>query len=322
MHQERNPATESIIGSDSGFTEQDARQFCDPESGSSSGATHAPSQPSTILSPTTAPRCVSGLPRETRNFYGYFRKHLWPATCSRRTIFHIPQQFKNLASSSQGLRPDLTGSTRKQESEMRREPRKSSILTSQCARSLLVSSCCRHLHLIAHHIAWLKLCACLTSSMHVVSVTLRLWVLHSIQLPLLLIPLQSPADPAALLPPSMRTVVTLRTPPKRWWSTDESYLPTKPIDELMTLRLIVVRRDFHDFDVFDAMIAKALRRLLDKHIHFRKSVSVGEQRAQNSDRFFRGRQIAHTANFRATEADEAAQGVSDLFTVSLQNDDV
>ena len=73
-------------------------------------------------------------------------------------------------------------------------------LTSECARSLLVSSCCRHLHLIAHHIAWLKLCACLTSPMHVVSVTLRLWALHSIQLPLLLILLQSPAVPAALLP--------------------------------------------------------------------------------------------------------------------------
>ena len=38
------------------------------------------------------------------------------------------------------------------------------------------------------------------SSMHVVSVTLRLWALQSIQLPLLLILLQSPAVPAALLP--------------------------------------------------------------------------------------------------------------------------
>ena len=46
----------------------------------------------------------------------------------------------------------------------------------------------------------LKLCASLMSSMHAVSVTLRLWALHSIQLPLLLIHLQSPAVPAALLP--------------------------------------------------------------------------------------------------------------------------
>ena len=99
-------------------------------------------------------------------------------------------------------------------------------------------------------------------------------------------------------------------------SNDESYLRTKSIDELLTSRLIVVRRDFTDFDVFDAMIASALRRLLDKHIHFRKRASVEEQCAQNSDRLFRGRQIAYTAHFRATEADEAAQGLSDLFTVS------
>ena len=43
-------------------------------------------------------------------------------------------------------------------------------------------------------------CASLMSSMHAVSVTLRLWVLHSIQLPLLLILFQSPALPFALLP--------------------------------------------------------------------------------------------------------------------------
>ena len=37
----------------------------DPEPGSSSGATHVPSQPSTILGPRTLPRCDSGLPRNT-----------------------------------------------------------------------------------------------------------------------------------------------------------------------------------------------------------------------------------------------------------------
>ena len=34
--------------------------------------------------------------------------------------------------------------------------------------------------------------------------------------------------------------------------------------------------------MLDAMIAFALKRLLDKHIHFRKRVSVEEQRAQNT----------------------------------------
>ena len=98
----------------------------------------------------------------------------------------------------------------------------------------------------------------------------------------------------------------------------------KSIDELLTSRSIVERTDFHDFDILDAMTASALKRLLDKHIHFRKRVSVEEQRAQNSDRFSRGRQIAYMIyeHSRATGTREAVQGLSDLFTISLQNDDV
>ena len=40
------------------------------------------------------------------------------------------------------------------------------------------------------------------------------------------------------------------------------------------------RNDFPDYDVLDAMIASAVKRLPDKHIHFRKRVSGDEQRAQ------------------------------------------
>ena len=43
---------------------------------------------------------------------------------------------------------------------------------------------------------------------------------------------------------------------------------------------------------FFALFASALKRLLDKHIHFRKRESVEEQRAQKYDRFLWGRQIA------------------------------
>ena len=39
-------------------------------------------------------------------------------------------------------------------------------------------------------------------------------------------------------------------------------------------------------------MASALRTLYDKQTHFRKKVSVEEQRAQNNDRSLRGRQIA------------------------------
>ena len=69
------------------------------------------------------------------------------------------------------------------------------------------------------------------------------------------------------------------------------------IDELMTSRSIVGPNDLPDYDMLDALIASALKRLLDKHIHFRKRVSVEEQRAQKYDRFWRGRQIADLQAF-------------------------
>ena len=81
---------------------------------------------------------------------------------------------------------------------------------------------------------------------------------------------------------------------------------------------------FFDYDMLDAMIASALERLLGTHVHFRKIVSVEEQHAQKYDRFFRGKQIAYMIyeHFRATGAYEAVQGLSDLFSIRLQNDDV
>ena len=48
----------------------DAREFYDPESGSSSGATHVRDQTSTILSSRTLPRCDPGLLQSTRNGTG------------------------------------------------------------------------------------------------------------------------------------------------------------------------------------------------------------------------------------------------------------
>ena len=64
----------------------------------------------------------------------------------------------------------------------------------------------------------------------------------------------------------------------------------KSFDDLMTSQSTTGRRDFPDHVVLDAMIASALKRLLDKHFHFRKRVSVEKQRAQKYDRFVRGRQ--------------------------------
>ena len=76
MHQERNPTTGSQLLTQIQELQNkvnslsDARESYDTESGSSSGATHVPSQPSTILSPRTFPRRDSGLPHDTRNITG------------------------------------------------------------------------------------------------------------------------------------------------------------------------------------------------------------------------------------------------------------
>ena len=98
----------------------------------------------------------------------------------------------------------------------------------------------------------------------------------------------------------------------------------KSTDNLVTSRSIVERTDFPDFDMLDAMIAYALKKLLNTQIHVRKRVSVEEQRAQKYDRFLRGRQIARMIYeyVRATRVYEAVQGLSDFFIVSLQSDDV
>ena len=55
-----------------------------------------------------------------------------------------------------------------------------------------------------------------------------------------------------------------------------------------------------------------------------KRLSVEEQRFQKNDRFLRGRQTAYMIyeHFRANGAYEALQGLTDLFIVRLQNDDV
>ena len=51
----------------------------------------------------------------------------------------------------------------------------------------------------------------------------------------------------------------------------------KSIDELETSLSIVGRTDFLDCDMLDAMIASALKKLLNTHVHFRRKASVEEQ---------------------------------------------
>ena len=104
-----------------------ARQFYDPETASSSGATHVPRQPSTIPSSRTMPCRDSGLPHDTRNIMDISGNVFERLPAREGPPSALFENSKNLASSSRRLRPEITGNTRIPEKEMRREPQNSSL---------------------------------------------------------------------------------------------------------------------------------------------------------------------------------------------------
>ena len=105
----------------------EAREFYDPETGSSSGATHVPSQPSTIPSPRTMPCRDSGLLHDARNIVGTSRSVFEQLPAGEGRTSTLFDNSKNLASPSHGVRPDIPGNTKRPERELRREPQDSSM---------------------------------------------------------------------------------------------------------------------------------------------------------------------------------------------------
>ena len=78
-----------------------------------------------------------------------------------------------------------------------------------------------------------------------------------------------------------------------------------------------------NFEVLDARIASALNRVIH-NFHFKRRISLEEQKAQKQDRFLRGRQIAYLIYeyFRVAGANDSVENYADLFTISLRNDDL
>ena len=78
-----------------------------------------------------------------------------------------------------------------------------------------------------------------------------------------------------------------------------------------------------NFEVLDARIASALNKIIHNS-HFKRKISLEEQKAQKQDRFLRGRQIAYLIYefFRVTGANDSVENYADLFTMSLRNDDI
>ena len=78
-----------------------------------------------------------------------------------------------------------------------------------------------------------------------------------------------------------------------------------------------------NFEVLDARIASALNRIIHNS-HFKRRVSLEEQKAPKEDRFPRGRQIVYLIYeyFRVTGANDSVEKYTDLFTIALRNDDI
>ena len=78
-----------------------------------------------------------------------------------------------------------------------------------------------------------------------------------------------------------------------------------------------------NFQVLDARIASALNKIIHNS-HFKRKISLEEQKAQKEDRFLRSRQIAYLIyeQFRVTGTDDSVENYTDLFTIALRNDDI
>ena len=78
-----------------------------------------------------------------------------------------------------------------------------------------------------------------------------------------------------------------------------------------------------NFEVLDARIASALNNIIHNS-HFKRRISLEEQKAQKQDRFLRGRQIAYLIYeyFLVVGIHDSVENYADLFTISLRNDDI
>ena len=97
----------------------------------------------------------------------------------------------------------------------------------------------------------------------------------------------------------------------------------KSLDDTITPKSIT-GKDFPDYEDLDLMMAPASKRCYHKQTHFRKKISVEEQGAQKDNRFLRGMQIAYLIceYFRPTGSCDEIQGLSGLFSIELEHDDI
>ena len=86
---------------------------------------------------------------------------------------------------------------------------------------------------------------------------------------------------------------------------------------------IFAGKKFPNFEMLDAKIASVFNKII-QNSHFKKKVSLEEQKAQKEDRFLRGRQIAFMIHdySRVTGARDTVLDYADSFSITLRDDNV
>ena len=76
-----------------------------------------------------------------------------------------------------------------------------------------------------------------------------------------------------------------------------------------------------NFEVLDARITSALNRIIHNS-HFKRSISLEEQKVQKQDRFLRERQTTFLMYFPITGVNDSVENYVNIFTIVLRNDDI
>ena len=104
------------------------------------------------------------------------------------------------------------------------------------------------------------------------------------------------------------------------WITEVEMVDS--LDEVKSSRS-TAGKNFPNFEMLDARIASALGKII-QNSHFKKKVSLEEQKAQKEDRFLRRRRIAITIydHFGVTGAHDTVLDCAVFFSVTLRDDNV
>ena len=181
-------------------------------------------------------------------YFGYRRKRFWRTICTRRTILNSLQQFKEFGIILSGIETRYCWNSKE---KRKRKENRGIHQFLQPTSKVEVACWIMMVELILTMVWWIFrefFFSELNLGKFLDSMEFQSWKVNSWTEVCL-----TTADPQ----------ITMH------WITEVEI--AKSIDELMKSRSIVGRGDFHDFDMLGAMIASALKKLLNTQIHTKES---------------------------------------------------